>query len=116
VVRADGIVIAITATPLLDDTSNLRFRRLLVSTPANIAWADSKRHANHSSRHGDFASDSAHGAAGASARKEILWESETASDAEVRAMEIKLILETGANNPEIGYNLTRRWHRRLGLR
>ena len=39
-------------------------------------------------------------------RKEILWESETATDAEVRAMEIKLILETGANNPEIGYNLT----------
>ena len=27
-------------------------------------------------------------------RKEILWESETASDAEVRAMEIKLIRET----------------------
>jgi hypothetical protein len=42
-------------------------------------------------------------------RKEILWESETASDAEVRAMEIKLILETGANNPAIGYNLTPRW-------
>jgi hypothetical protein len=39
------------------------------------------------------------------ARKEILWESETATDAEVRAMEIKLILETDANNPEIGYNL-----------
>lgn len=43
------------------------------------------------------------------ARKEILWESETATDAEVRAMEIKLILETGANNPEIGYNLSPRW-------
>ena len=42
-------------------------------------------------------------------RKEILWESETATDAEVRAMEIKLILETGANNPEIGYNLSPRW-------
>ena len=52
VLRADGIVIAITATPLLDDTSNLRFRRLLVSKPANITWADSKRHANHSSRRG----------------------------------------------------------------
>jgi len=38
--------------------------------------------------------------------RRFLWESETASDAEVRAMEIKLILETGANNPEIGYNLT----------
>lgn len=43
------------------------------------------------------------------ARKEILWESETASDAEVRAMEAKLIVETGANNPEVGYNLTPRW-------
>jgi hypothetical protein len=42
-------------------------------------------------------------------RKEILWESETATDAEVRAMEIKLIRETGANDPAIGYNLTPRW-------
>ena len=42
-------------------------------------------------------------------RKEILWESETATDAEVRAMEIKLIRETGANNPAIGYNLTPLW-------
>ena len=32
-------------------------------------------------------------------RKEILWESETATDYEVRAMEAKLIRETGANNP-----------------
>jgi hypothetical protein len=43
------------------------------------------------------------------ARKEILWESETATDAEARAMEIKLIRETGANNPAVGYNLTPRW-------
>ncbi|KUH98036.1 hypothetical protein AU190_22285 [Mycolicibacterium acapulense] len=42
-------------------------------------------------------------------RKEILWESETATDAEVRAMEIKLIRETGANDPAIGYNLWPRW-------
>jgi hypothetical protein len=42
-------------------------------------------------------------------RKQILWESETATDAEVRAMEIKLIRETGANDPAIGYNLTPRW-------
>jgi hypothetical protein len=42
-------------------------------------------------------------------RKEILWESETATDAEVRAMEIKLIRETGANNPAVGYNLLPRW-------
>jgi hypothetical protein len=37
-------------------------------------------------------------------RKEILWESETATDAEVRAIEVKLIRETGANNPVVGYN------------
>jgi hypothetical protein len=36
--------------------------------------------------------------------KEVLWESETATDAEVRAMEMKLIRETGANDPAIGYN------------
>ena len=42
-------------------------------------------------------------------RKEILWESETATDAEVRAMEAKMIRETGANNPAIGCNLTPRW-------
>ena len=41
--------------------------------------------------------------------KEILWESETATDAEVRAMEMKLIRETGANDPAIGYNLSPRW-------
>ena len=35
-------------------------------------------------------------------RKEILWECETATDAEVRAKEKQFILETGANNPEIG--------------
>jgi len=42
-------------------------------------------------------------------RKEILWESETATDAEVRAMEVRMIRETGANNPEVGYNLTPRF-------
>ena len=42
-------------------------------------------------------------------RKEILWESETATKADVLAMERKLIVETGANNPAIGYNLSPRW-------
>lgn len=42
-------------------------------------------------------------------RKEILWESETATKAEVLAMERKLIVETGANNPDIGYNVMPRW-------
>jgi hypothetical protein len=42
-------------------------------------------------------------------RKETLWESETATDAEVRAMETKLIRETRANDPAIGYNVMPRW-------
>lgn len=42
-------------------------------------------------------------------RKEILWESETATDAEVRKKELELIREAGANNPEIGYNVLPRW-------
>ena len=36
--------------------------------------------------------------------RDVIWESETASDGEVRAMEIKLIREHQSNNPEIGYN------------
>lgn len=42
------------------------------------------------------------------ARKQILWESHTATDAEVRAMEGKLIREHGSNDPAVGYNLTPR--------
>ena len=42
-------------------------------------------------------------------RKEILWESESVTDTEVRAMEIELIRDAGANNPEIGYNKTPRY-------
>ncbi|MBS1533144.1 MAG: GIY-YIG nuclease family protein [Bacteroidetes bacterium] len=36
--------------------------------------------------------------------RDILWESETASDSEVNQMEVKLIKEYQSNNPEIGYN------------
>jgi hypothetical protein len=39
-------------------------------------------------------------------RREILWESDTASDAEVRAKEVELIKQLHANDPAIGYN---RW-------
>lgn len=39
-------------------------------------------------------------------RKEILWESTTASDSEVRQLEIRLIRELGSNDPRIGYNRT----------
>jgi hypothetical protein len=41
-----------------------------------------------------------------SIRKEILWESETASEAELSAMEVELIRKYGSNDPRIGYN---RW-------
>lgn len=37
-------------------------------------------------------------------RKEILWESETASDAEVNRKEIEFIQELRSNDPAIGYN------------
>jgi hypothetical protein len=43
------------------------------------------------------------------ARKQILWESDTATDTEVRAMELRLIRGTGANDPAISYNLSPRW-------
>ena len=39
-----------------------------------------------------------------SIRKEILWESETASDAEVNRKEVEIIVSLQANNPKIGYN------------
>jgi hypothetical protein len=37
-------------------------------------------------------------------RKEILWESATASNAEVNAKEIEYIQQFHANEPAIGYN------------
>jgi hypothetical protein len=37
-------------------------------------------------------------------RKQILWESDTATEAELLAMEIKLIRENKSNDPCIGYN------------
>lgn len=39
-------------------------------------------------------------------RKEILWESETATNAEVNRKEAEFIVALGANNPAVGYN---RW-------
>lgn len=39
-------------------------------------------------------------------RKEILWESETATDVEVTEMEIRYILQLRSNDPQVGYN---RW-------
>jgi hypothetical protein len=37
-------------------------------------------------------------------RREIIWESEAASDAEVRRKESEYINALGSNNPAIGYN------------
>lgn len=44
-------------------------------------------------------------------RKTILWESDIASDAEARAMEAHYIVSTGANRPEVGYNVRPRWRK-----
>lgn len=38
-------------------------------------------------------------------RKEILWESETASEKELSEKEVELIKQHESNNPEVGYNL-----------
>jgi len=38
-------------------------------------------------------------------RKEILWESESASNSEVNAKEVEMILFYKSNDPVIGYNL-----------
>jgi len=39
-------------------------------------------------------------------RKEILWESDTASEEELSAKEVEMILKHRSNNPDVGYN---RW-------
>lgn len=39
-------------------------------------------------------------------RKEIIWESETATDSEVALLEVKFITKYKSNDPQIGYN---RW-------
>ena len=41
-------------------------------------------------------------------RKEIIWESETATDSEVNRVELDFILKLRSNNPQFGYN---RWPR-----
>lgn len=44
-------------------------------------------------------------------RREIVWESETATDTEVRRVEVEFIRALRANDPAIGYN---RWPRFTG--
>jgi hypothetical protein len=48
-----------------------------------------------------------------SVRKQILWESESASDEELSAKEIEYIRQYRANDPAVGYN---RWPRIPGKR
>jgi hypothetical protein len=45
-------------------------------------------------------------------RREILWESESASDAEINAKEVELIRALRANDPAVGYN---QWPRNASL-
>jgi hypothetical protein len=40
------------------------------------------------------------------ARKQILWDSDTATDAEVDAKEVEFILALRSNDPTVGYNRT----------
>jgi hypothetical protein len=46
-------------------------------------------------------------------RREILWESDSATDAEVRAMERELIVALWANDPARGYNRNPSFGKRL---
>ena len=51
-------------------------------------------------------------------RKEILWESETATDEEVNRKEVEFIRALSSNNPSIGYNQWPKYttnHRGKGL-
>ena len=56
-----------------------------------------------------IAADHPHHRQGLTVRKEILWESDSATDTEAREWERVFIRLHGANNPAIGYNLTPRW-------
>jgi hypothetical protein len=37
-------------------------------------------------------------------RKEVLWQSETATEAELSAKEVEMIRKYNSNDPDIGYN------------
>jgi len=42
-------------------------------------------------------------------RQEIPWDLKRATDAEVRAIEMKLNRENGTNDPAVGYNVLPQW-------
>ncbi|MCA9462118.1 MAG: hypothetical protein KC590_08285 [Nitrospira sp.] len=44
-----------------------------------------------------------------SVTKEILWESEVATDAELAAKEVEMIRKFESNNPAVGYNRWPKW-------
>lgn len=44
-----------------------------------------------------------------SVRKEILWESDSATDADLAEKEIEMIRRFQSNNPDIGYNRWPKW-------
>ena len=48
-------------------------------------------------------------------RKQILWESDTATDEELSAKEVEMIRQHKANDPEIGYNRWPKFKRRNGI-
>lgn len=49
-------------------------------------------------------------------RKEILWESDTATDSDVRIREVELIRQRRSNDPGIGYNRWPNMSHKDGLR
>ncbi len=48
-------------------------------------------------------------------RKEILWESDNASDAEVSKKEMELIKLNKSNDPRVGYNLIPKYYNKKEL-
>jgi hypothetical protein len=44
-------------------------------------------------------------------RKEVLWESDSASDREVSSMEVEFIIGLCANDPAVGYNQWPKFHK-----
>ncbi len=44
-----------------------------------------------------------------SIRKQILWQSSTATNTEINAKEVEFIRKYQSNNPEIGYNQWPKW-------
>ena len=56
--------------------------------------------------HDDFARLPDHVRLDYTIRKQILWESETATESELSKIEVEMIRKYQANDPEIGYN---RW-------